>query len=118
MTAIFSTAHNCVSANHSLLEKSAFERFHQGDNKYCYRRFYQLTELQLLWKYRFKRHGASDQDQISLAYSETNNVISVCIMACDFYFEFDADSPQGVNLMWGFGLEPTRYTLTTRQEAS
>ncbi len=53
-----------------------------------------------------------------MAYSESNNVISVCIMACDFYLEFDADSPQGVNLLWGFGLEPATDSAQSQREAS
>lgn len=118
MINITPTAGLSLSSTETLLEKAGFECFPRGENHYCFRRFFRLSELQLLWKYRFKRQGAQETHEISLAYSEVDNLISACIVACDLFIEFDADSPQGKNLMWGFGLEQPSETMASQQEAS
>lgn len=118
MINIIPTAGLSLSTTESLLEKAGFECFPRGDNHYCFRRFFRLSELQLLWKYRLKRHGVQESHEVSLAYSEVDNLISACVVVCDLFIEFDADSPQGKNLMWGFGLELPASVMTPQKEAS
>ncbi|MCC6201148.1 MAG: hypothetical protein IT466_10280 [Moraxellaceae bacterium] len=118
MISIIATKDLPLTSIESLFDKAGFECFPRGDKHYCFRRFFKVSELQQIWQFRFKRTGALAHHEVTLTFSEADNVISACIMAADTFIEFEADSPKGKNLMWGFGLDLSNEAVSLQQEAS
>lgn len=105
MISIIPTTGLNLSSVEAVFDRAGFDCFPRGESDYCFRRFFRLSDLQPLMRWRLKRAGVQDRDEVTLTYSETDNVISAFMLRAGILIEYDADSPQGKNLMWGFGLE-------------
>lgn len=104
MISIIPTTGLNLSSIEAAFDRAGFDCFPRGETDYCFRRFFRLSDLQPLLKWRLKRDGVLDRDEVTLTYSETDNVVSAFILRPGILIEYDADSAQGKNLMWGFGL--------------
>lgn len=93
------------SDNEKVFYERGFDYFPVGPDKGAFRQFFLVGDLQPIWRIRLQRLGARPEDQVSLCYSEGDNVVSACVLKRDLYLEFEANSPQGLGLLWGFGVE-------------
>ena len=118
MISIIATKDLPLNSIETLFDKAGFECLPRGDKHYFFRRLFNVSELQQIWQYRFKRTGALDHHDVTLTFSVPENAISACILATDTFIEFDADSAMGKNLMWGFGLDLSNEAVSLQQEAS
>lgn len=94
-----------LSDKERLFHSRGFDSFQKGDGALCFRQFFLVRQLTPLWIARLRRMGTDSEDTISICYSESDNVVSACVLTRDLYIEHDATSPAGVCLLWGFGIE-------------
>lgn len=94
-----------LTAREKVFKELGFDCFPKGAKSVCFRQFFKVSALQPIWVQRLKRLGAQAGDDISLCFSESDNLVSVCVLPRDIFIEFEADSKEGVGLMWAFGLE-------------
>lgn len=93
------------SDKEKMLHEMGFDSFAVSPEQSAFRQFFLVGDLQPIWRVRLQRLGAGPEDHVSICYSEGDNVVSTCVLKRDIYMEFEADSQQGVSLLWGFGIE-------------
>lgn len=94
-----------LSDKERVFYEKGFDYFPVGPDKGAFRQFFLVGDLQPIWRIRLQRLGALPEDQVSLCYSEGDNVVSACVIKRDIYLDFEANSSEGIALMWGFGVE-------------
>lgn len=94
-----------LSDREKVFRDQGFDCYPRDGKSVCFRQFYKISDLQPMMAQRLKRMGAKPADEISLCFSEADNLVSACVLPRDIFMEFAADSQDGVNLLWSFGLE-------------
>lgn len=105
MLSLVNPAPGALSDREMAFYTMGFDCFPKGEGALCFRQFFLVQELKPLLATRLKRMGIHPEDTISICFSESDNVVSACVLKRDFYIEHDADSPAGIGLLWGFGIE-------------
>lgn len=82
-----------------------FDCFPKGDGAVCFRQFYLVKDLAPMMVARLKRMGVQLEDDISICYSESDNLVSACVLKRDVFIEHEATSPEGISLLWAFGIQ-------------
>lgn len=88
-----------------VLHEKGFDCFSVSHERSAFRQFFLVGDLRPIWRVRLQRLGADPEDQVSICYSEGDNVVSTCVLRRDIYLEFEANSLQGLSLLWAFGVE-------------
>lgn len=93
-----------LSSREKVFYQRGFDCFPKGTQAVCFRQFFTVSQLTPLYAQRLKKLGAKPADEISLCFSESDNLVSVCVLARDIFMEHEADSTEGANLLWAFGI--------------
>lgn len=93
-----------LSSEETVFAQAGFDCIPRGKDQFIFRRFFRVRDLTPIWKARLMRMGGKPSDEVSLCYSRPDNSISAFMMGSGLMIEFEADSPRGRNLMWGFGI--------------
>lgn len=94
-----------LTAEELVFAQAGFDCIPRGKDQFIFRRFFRARELTPFWAARLYQLGGKPSDEVSLCYSRPDNSISAFLISSGLMIEFEADSPRGQNLMWGFGID-------------
>lgn len=95
-----------LTPEEAVFARAGFDCIPRGKDQFIFRRFFRVRDLTPIWMARLMTLGGKPSDEVSLCYSRPDNSVSAFMMTSGLMIEFDADSPRGRNLMWGFGIAP------------
>lgn len=96
---------DALSDKEKVFYGKGFDCFPKGEGAVCFRQFFMVKELAPILATRLKRMGVRPEDDISICYSESDNLVSACVLKRDVFMEHEATSPEGVSLLWAFGIQ-------------
>lgn len=94
-----------LTVEEAVFAQAGFDCIPRGKDQFIFRRFFHVRDLTPLWAARLHKLGGNASDEVSLCYSRPDNSISAFMMGSGLMIEFEADSPRGRNLIWGFGIQ-------------